>query len=314
MGAAKNRYVAALKGSMKLGYVGLGKMGKNMVFRLLERGHQVVAWNRSKAAVDEVVAAGATVAAELQDFVTQLEAPRTVWVMLPAGEATEAMIQQLAELLSAGDTIIDGANSFYKDAQKRAQLLEQKQINFMDVGVSGGPGGARNGACLMIGGQRSTFEQHQALLADVAAPDSYQFFEGYGAGHFAKMVHNGIEYGMMQALAEGFAVLKKSEYNINLVDAASIYNKGSVIESRLVGWLQSGLEKEGEELEAISGSVAHSGEGLWTVETAEEMKLEVPIIKGSLQYRIDSQKKPSYIGKLVSLLRNQFGGHDVSSK
>lgn len=308
------RYVCCLKGTMKLGYIGLGKMGKNMVFRLLEKKHQVVAWNRSTAAVEEVVQAGAEAATDLADMVSKLEAPRTIWIMLTAGEATDQMITQVAEILSPGDTIIDGANSFYKDSQRRASYVQQKKLHFIDVGVSGGPGGARNGACLMIGGTKENFSEHEELFKDIAAPDSYQFFEGYGAGHFTKMVHNGIEYGMMQAIAEGFAVLKKSDYKIDLIDAASIYNKGSVIESRLVGWLKSGLEKEGEALDAISGSVAHSGEGLWTVETAAEMQLEVPIIKGSLQYRVDSQKKPSYIGKLVSLLRNQFGGHDVSKK
>ncbi|MDQ5951278.1 MAG: hypothetical protein QG639_555 [Patescibacteria group bacterium] len=299
---------------MKLGYIGLGKMGKNMVFRLLENGHEVVAWNRSPAAVEEVVATGAVSATDLADLVSKLEAPRTVWIMLTAGQATDEMIQKVAELLSPGDTIIDGANSFYKDSQRRAEYVLQKKLHFIDVGVSGGPGGARNGACLMIGGTKKNFDTHLELFKSVAAPESYQFFEGYGAGHFTKMVHNGIEYGMMQAIAEGFAVLKKSDYKIDLIDAASIYNKGSVIESRLVGWLKSGLEKEGEALESISGSVAHSGEGLWTVETAQELKIEVPVIEGSLQYRIDSQKKPSYIGKLVSLLRNQFGGHDVSKK
>jgi 6-phosphogluconate dehydrogenase len=299
---------------MKLGYIGLGKMGKNMVLRLLEHNHSIIAWNRSKEALSEVVTAGAQAAEDLADMVSKLERPRTIWVMLTAGEATEEMIKKVAELLSPDDTIIDGANSFFKDSQKRAQYLQKKGINFIDAGVSGGPGGARNGACLMVGGTASNFKDHEQLFKDISAPNSYQFFEGSGAGHFTKMVHNGIEYGMMQAIAEGFAVLKDSSYSINLLDAASIYNKGSVIESRLIGWLHSGLLKEGEELPTISGSIAHSGEGLWTVQTARELGLEVPIIEGSLQYRIDSQKKPSYIGKLVSLLRNQFGGHDVSKK
>jgi 6-phosphogluconate dehydrogenase len=299
---------------MKLGYIGLGKMGKNMVLRLLEHHHTVVAWNRSKDSVAEVVKAGAQSAADLVEMVSKLERPRTIWIMLTAGKATEEMINKVAALLSPGDTVIDGANSFFKESQQRATELQKKGINFIDAGVSGGPGGARNGACLMVGGTVSNFKDHEQLFKDISAPDSYQFFEGYGAGHFTKMVHNGIEYGMMQAIAEGFAVLKKSEYSINLFDAASIYNKGSVIESRLIGWLHSGLEKEGAELSAISGSISHSGEGQWTVQTAKEMGIAVPIIEGSLQYRIDSQEKPSYIGKLVSLLRNQFGGHDVSKK
>lgn len=299
---------------MKIGYIGLGKMGKNMVLRLLEHKHQVIAWNRTAEVVDEVAAAGATKAISIGNVVEQLQAPRTVWVMLTAGEATETMVQKLSELLESGDTIVDGANSFYKDSKRRAAMLQTKGIHFIDAGVSGGPGGARNGACLMVGGEKNNFDAHEQLFKDIAAPDSYQFFEGAGAGHFAKMVHNGIEYGMMQAIAEGFAVLRQSEYQVNLVDAASIYNKGSVIESRLIGWLKAGLEKEGEELDLISGSVSHSGEGQWTVETAKEMGIDIPIIEGSLQYRINSQQKPSYIGKLVSLLRNQFGGHDVSKQ
>lgn len=299
---------------MKLGYIGLGKMGKNMVLRLHEHGHEIVAWNRSPEPLQEVESLGVSTVADIKALVNSLEAPRTVWVMLTAGAATGEMITTLAGLLEPGDTVIDGANSFYKDSQQRAEELSKKNIHFMDVGVSGGPGGARNGACLMIGGTEDNYKAHEPLLKDIAAPDSYQFFEGAGAGHFVKMVHNGIEYGMMQAIGEGFAVLKESQYNINLINAAEIYNKGSVIESRLIGWLQSGLEKEGEELEAISGSVSHSGEGQWTVETAKEMNIPVPIIEGSLQYRIKSQSKPSYIGKLVSLLRNQFGGHDVSKK
>jgi 6-phosphogluconate dehydrogenase len=184
----------------------------------------------------------------------------------------------------------------------------------MDVGVSGGPGGARNGACLMIGGMRSNYETHLDLFKSIAAPEAYQFFEGAGAGHFVKMVHNGIEYGMMQAIAEGFTVIKDSEYDINLLEAATIYNKGSVIESRLIGWLKSGLEEYGMEMAGISGSVAHSGEGEWTVLTAKELDIDVPIIEGSLEYRKLSQTEPSFTGKIVSLLRNQFGGHNVTEK
>lgn len=299
---------------MRIGYIGLGKMGKNMVLRLLEQGHQVVAWNRSQKAYEEVSAAGAETATSLTAVVATLQAPRTVWLMLPAGEPTHAMIEELSTLLSAGDTVIDGANSFYKDSQAHSALLAQKNIHFIDAGVSGGPAGARTGACLMIGGERSNFEAHEPVFKAIAAPNSYMFFDGAGAGHFVKMVHNGIEYGMMQAIAEGFTVLKQSEYKVNLLNAAKLYNRGSVIESRLIGWLESGLAQHGEEMSAISGSIAHSGEGQWTVQTAKELKIPVPVIEDSLQFRIESQKNPSFTGRLVSLLRNQFGGHDVSQK
>lgn len=299
---------------MQIGYIGLGKMGKNMVLRLLENDHQVVAWNRSPDAVKDVTAVGATGAESLESLVQQVAAPRTIWLMLPAGAATEEVLTKLTPLLSEGDTVIDGGNAFFKDSFRRAKALAGKSINFIDVGVSGGPGGARNGACLMIGGDKEHYEAHVELFKSIAAPEAFQFFEGYGAGHFVKMVHNGIEYGMMQAIAEGFSVMKYSEYNINLLEAASIYNKGSVIESRLVGWLKSGLEQYGMEMAGISGSVAHSGEGEWTVNTAKELSLDVPIIEGSLNYRKLTQSQPSFTGKIVSLLRNQFGGHDVSVK
>lgn len=296
---------------MQLGYIGLGKMGKNMVLHLLEKKHQIVAWNRSPEPRAQVAAAGATVVESVEELIAALPAPRVLWLMLPAGDVTKEMIAKLADLLHTGDTVIDGANSFYKNTVEMAALLEPKGIRFIDVGVSGGPNGARNGACLMIGGNQAAFDAFEPLFVDIAAPGAYRFFPGNGAGHFVKMVHNGIEYGMMQAIGEGFEVLRASNFNLNLVDTAEIYNNRSVIESRLVGWLVSGYAKNGVELANISGAVAHSGEGQWTVETAKELGVSVPIIEGSLQFRIDSQQKPSYTGQVVSVLRNEFGGHKV---
>jgi 6-phosphogluconate dehydrogenase len=182
----------------------------------------------------------------------------------------------------------------------------------MDAGVSGGPGGARRGASVMVGGREEDFERLEDLFAAIAAPAAYQFFEGYGAGHFVKMVHNGIEYGMMQALAEGFTILKKSEYQLDLSKVAEIYNNGSVIESRLVGWLQSGLKVFGEDLKGVSGSVGHTGEGEWTVKTAEAMKIKADIIAAALEFRKKSASSPSYTGQVLSALRNQFGGHSLT--
>jgi|SRR5579859_1382975 len=299
---------------MQIGYIGLGKMGKNMVLRLLEKKYDVVAWNRSPEPRAEVAAAGAQTTETIKELVEKLVTPRLVWLMLPAGDVTKGTIRQLSELLSAGDTLIDGANSFYKDTQEMANILAAKNIHFIDAGVSGGPAGARNGACLMVGGDEVSFKKYESLFRDISAPNAYRFFAGSGAGHFVKMVHNGIEYGMMQALAEGFTVLHDSPFKIDLVKAAEIYNNRSVIESRLVGWLESGLQKNGVELKNISGSVAQSGEGKWTVETAQEFGVPVPIIAGSLNFRLESQKNPSFTGKILSTLRNEFGGHEVEEK
>lgn len=325
---------------MTLAYIGLGKMGKNMVLRLLEQGQEVVVWNRSQPAVDEVVEKGAKSAGSISELVSVTRSISTpvphlsgfaspqldvlsleerekgknilIWLMLPAGEATESILMnEVLPLLKAGDIVIDGANSNFNDTVRRNKILEEKGIHFIDAGVSGGPNGARNGACVMIGGEEDVVNSLDELWKAISAPEAYGYFGKSGAGHFVKMVHNGIEYGMMQAIGEGFELMKKSDLDLNLTEITRVYNEGSVIESRLIGWLKSAFEKHGEELSSISGSVAHSGEGLWTVETAESMNIPVPIIKGSLDFRIQSQDNPSYTGKVVSALRGEFGGHSV---
>lgn len=296
---------------MQIGYIGLGKMGKNMVLRLLEKDHQVVVWNRSPQPVKEITKAGATSSSSIKDLVSKLKTPRVIWLMLPAGQITGQMIKDLEPLLSPQDIIIDGANSFYKDSIKRGKILEKKQIKFMDCGVSGGPGGARHGACLMIGGDTSAYKKLEPLFKDITAPDAYQFFPGFGAGHFVKMVHNGIEYGMMQAIAEGFAVMKASNFNLDLESVADIFQHQSVIESRLVGWAKSGFREFGPDLESVSSVISHSGEGEWTVQTAKDLNVPVPIIEGSFDFRVKSPNKPAFTNKIVSMLRNQFGGHSV---
>ena len=296
---------------MQLGYIGLGKMGKNMVLRLLEKEHHIVAWNRSEPPRTEVAAAGATAVAQISELVAHLPSPRVIWLMLPAGMITEEYLLELLPLLSPGDTIVDGANSLYTDTQRRAKLLTEKGIHFLDCGTSGGPAGARNGACLMIGGQPDDFAKLEPLFADIAAPGAYQFFSGHGAGHFVKMVHNGIEYGMMQAIGEGFAVMKESGFGLDLEKVAHIYQQHSVIESRLVGWAENGFREHGNDLTEITSAVAHTGEGQWTVEAARAIGVEVPIIQGSYKFRVESASKPSFTGKVVSMLRGQFGGHAV---
>lgn len=293
---------------MKIGYVGLGKMGKNQVLRLREHNIDVVAYNRSDGAYAEIESAGAETSADLSDLVSKLESPRTVWLMVPH-TAVDGVLSELVPLLSSGDTVIDGGNSNYKESMRRHDELKSKEINFIDVGVSGGPGGARDGACLMYGGDKDLCAQYEELYKAMAADGAYQYMGKAGAGHFTKMVHNGIEYGMMQAIAEGFEVLKKSDFDLSMSDAASIYDNQSVIESRLVNWALEGFEKYGEDLEEISSTVSHSGEGQWTVDAAKEMNVPVPIIEGSLDFRKQSEANPSYTGKMLSMLRNMFGGH-----
>lgn len=303
---------------MQLGYVGLGKMGKNMVLRLIETGHQVVAWNRSPEPRQEVAVAGAQVTSTISDLIDQLSKPRTIWLMLPAGTVTEQMIATLSPLLDEGDTIINGANEFYKQAQIQGQQLEKQGIHFLDAGVSGGPAGARNGACVMVGGRQDIFTQHEELFKAISAPEAYQFFPGYGAGHFVKMIHNGIEYGMMQALAEGFDILKHSPFDIDVEQAARIYNNSSVIESRLMGWLYAGYKAYGSDLEPVSGSAGSGGkagmeksEAKWTLDVADELKIPAEVINQSVNARIKSQQQPNYQGKVINTLRNQFGGHSI---
>jgi 6-phosphogluconate dehydrogenase len=223
-------------------------------------------------------------------------------------------------LLKEGDTVIDGGNSPYVETVRRSKDLLEKKINFIDIGVTGGPSGARNGACMMIGGHRGDYEKYEQLFDDLSSKkengeSAYGYMGNHGAGHFVKMVHNGIEYGMMQAIGEGFEVMKKAEeFDLNLQEISRVYNNRSVIESRLVGWLKSSFEKNGTDLDNISGEVSHSGEGQWTVEAAKKLGVPVKIIEESLQFRKDSQGKPSYTGQVVSALRNEFGGHDVSKK
>jgi len=299
--------------TMKIGYIGLGKMGFNMVELLLERGYQVAAYDSSVEPVQNIAKRGAIPADSVRALVTALAPPRLVWIMVPH-QVVDAVLKELAPLLAKGDTVVDGGNSPYRESMRRAGELEGKGLEFLDAGVSGGPAGARTGACIMVGGKVEVFQKYEPLFRDLSAENGYGYMGKSGAGHFVKMVHNGIEYGMMQALAEGFAVLKASDFELNLVKIADLYNHRSVIESRLAGWLKSAFEQFGSNLKDISGSIAQSGEGSWTVEAAKELGIPVPIIKGALDFRLQSQKNPNYTGKIVSALRHQFGGHEVKDK
>jgi 6-phosphogluconate dehydrogenase len=298
---------------MKLGYIGLGKMGFNMVERLLEKGYQVSAFDRSRDALNSIARQGAETANSAADLVRSLAAPRLVWIMVPH-QAVDAVLTELAPLLAKGDLVIDGGNSPYKESMRRARELEEKGIAFLDAGVSGGPAGARGGACIMVGGRKEVFDRCEPLFRDLSVERGYAYMGPSGAGHFVKMVHNGIEYGMMQALAEGFAILKASGFDLDLAKVADLYDHKSVIESRLVGWLKNAYEQHGRELGGISGSPTQSGEGMWTVDAARELGIPVPVIEGALQFRLRSLKEPSYSGKIISALRNQFGGHEVKER
>jgi 6-phosphogluconate dehydrogenase len=298
---------------MKIGYIGLGKMGFNMAELLLEKGHGVVAFNKSPEPVHRIAARGAQAADSVRALVHALAPPRLVWIMVPH-QAVDAVLNELTPLLTQGDTIIDGGNSPYKESIRRSRELAAKGIDFLDAGVSGGPAGARKGACIMVGGRRDVYQRFERLFQDLSADNGYGYMGASGAGHFVKMVHNGIEYGMMQALAEGFSIMKRSAFELDLTRIADLYNHKSVIESRLVGWLKNAYEQYGRDLDGISGSAAQSGEGMWTVDAAKELGIAVPVIKGALDYRFASKNKPSYTGKIISALRNQFGGHEAREK
>jgi 6-phosphogluconate dehydrogenase len=296
----------------EIGYIGLGKMGSGMVQHLLEKGYDVVVYDMNHDVVEELVKKGARKAESIPEITTTLSTPRLVWVMVPHS-AVDEVLTQVTPGLTSGDTIVDGGNSPYLESVRRGIELKEKGIHFLDAGISGGPSGARHGACTMVGGDKLVYEEYATLFQDISAPDAYGYMGSSGAGHFVKMVHNGIEYGMMQALAEGFAVLKQSEFNINLTEASRVYNNQSVIESRLVAWLMNAYKTHGESLEGVSGEVDSTGEGAWTVEAAKRLGVPVPIIEGSLHFREQSKGNPSYEGQILSALRNQFGGHSITS-
>lgn len=300
---------------MRIGYIGLGKMGKNMVLHLLEQGIEVVAWNRSPEPRKEVAKAGAQTTETIEELVEKLKTPRIIWLMLPAGPTTDEFIDKLIPLLGKGDLIIDGGNSFYKDTLRRAEKLDTKSIHFMDIGTSGGPAGARNGACLMVGGSKDDYARVLPLIKAAAAPEAYGHFGKVGSGHFAKMVHNGIEYGMMEAIAEGLAILDRSDLVDNIAEVFRVYNNKSVIESRLVGWTQEALQED-PKLADYNSKIDHTGEGEWTVKTAGELGVDVPVLNGSFQVRVnsvnvDENSANGYRNKAVSAMRGKFGGHSV---
>jgi glucose-6-phosphate 1-dehydrogenase len=295
----------------KLGFIGLGKMGANLVRQISAKGWRVHGYNRSRGATDELKDTGIVATYTLPELVKGLDTPRTIWLMVPHA-AVDGVLDELLPLLSKGDTVIDGGNSRYKDSMRRHESIAKLGIRFLDAGVSGGPRGALEGACVMVGGQKELFDANEQLFKDMSVPNGYLYAGKGGAGHFVKMVHNGIEYGMMQAIAEGFTILKKNPIAPDVEAVARLYNHRSVVESRLVGWLHDAYRTLGVELNddiRASATVAASGEGQWTVDEAHELGIPVPIIEGALEFRKQSQKNPSYTGRILSAIRNQFGGH-----
>ena len=299
---------------MDIAMVGLGRMGGNMARRLLQGGHRVVVWNRTYAKAEELGAEGAEPVKELTDVVKALQAPRAIWIMLPYGDATQAAIDELTPLLDEGDILIDGGNSPFQHDIERGAQLAAKGIRYLDAGTSGGVWGLEVGYCLMVGGDKSAFDVVEPLLRTLAPPGhGYQYCGGHGSGHFVKMVHNGIEYGMMQAYAEGFELLNATEWDLDLAAIADLWNQGSVVRSWLLELAADALKKD-PGLEHITGYVEDTGEGRWTVEQAIAHSVPMPAISAALFTRFRSRQEDTFSGKVLAALRNEFGGHAVKEK
>jgi len=298
---------------MELAMIGLGKMGLNMATRLARGGHRVIGFARSAATVQEAISLGAEGASSLEEVVSKLNAPRIVWLMIPAGKPTSDTIETLSRLLAKGDIVIDGGNSYYKDTIKNAELLEAKGIDFVDSGTSGGVWGLKEGYSLMIGGKPEVVEKIRPIFETLApaADKGWGYVGPHGAGHYVKMIHNGIEYGMMQAFAEGFSILKsKKEFGLNLEEISKIWQHGSVVRSWLLDLAARALELD-PTLADIKPWVADSGEGRWTVFESIDLDVPAPIITLALQMRFASRDDENFTARMLAALRNQFGGHAV---
>ncbi|HEV8721756.1 MAG TPA: decarboxylating 6-phosphogluconate dehydrogenase [Candidatus Binatia bacterium] len=295
---------------MELGMIGLGRMGANMTERLVMGGHRVISFDRSPEAIQRVVDIGAVGAHSLADFVKQLALPRVIWLMVPSGDPVDQTIEQLLASLSKGDILIDGGNSNYKDSIRRAEKLKQQSMHFVDAGTSGGIWGLKNGYCMMVGGEKEIVERLGPIFTTLAPKDGYLHVGPNGAGHFVKMIHNGIEYGMLQAYGEGFELLKASRFDLDLEKISHLWNQGSVVRSWLLELAESAFEKD-PKLTSIKGYVEDSGEGRWTVEEAIERSVPAPVLMLSLFARFASRQEDSFAAKVIAALRNEFGGHAV---
>ncbi|TAA72384.1 phosphogluconate dehydrogenase (NAD(+)-dependent, decarboxylating) [Planococcus salinarum] len=294
---------------MEIGLIGLGKMGLNLALNLTDHGHKVVGYDNFATFEDDSFKR----ASSIEELVNSLEAPRTIWLMVPAGDITETVIGELLPLLQKGDTLIDGGNSNYKDTLRRAAMLQEQGLYYFDCGTSGGTEGARHGICSMIGGDEEKFKDIEQVFKDISVENGYLYTGKAGSGHFLKMIHNGIEYGMMQAIAEGFDILSKSQFDYDYEEVAGVWDNGSIISSYLMGLTQNAFSKDAK-LDGIKGVMNSSGEGQWTVETALDLKVPAPVITMSLMMRHRSQEEDTFTGKVVAALRNEFGGHAVVKK
>jgi 6-phosphogluconate dehydrogenase len=303
---------------MQLGFVGLGKMGANMVHRIQrDSDHECVVYDHHEEAIATAEGHGASGASSLQELVSKLEPPRTVWIMVPAGEPTQSTVDELGELLDEGDTIVDGGNSRWTDDKRRQEQLRPKGIHYMDVGTSGGVWGISVGYCMMVGGDDEPVERLSPILDVLAPPPTEEHGPGWGhfgptgAGHYVKMVHNGVEYGMMQAYAEGFALFDACEYELDNAKIAHLWMQGSVVRSWLCELAARAFEQEDNQLADIAPYVEDSGEGRWTIEDAIDRRIPTPVITASLYERFSSRGQGAFAAKVNAALRNQFGGHAV---
>lgn len=295
---------------MTIGLIGLGRMGFNLALNMRDKGHNVICFNRSKEKTENAIKEGLEGAFSIEELVNKLESRKVIWIMLPAGEVIDEMIRNLLPFLNKGDIVIDGGNSNYKDTLRRYEELKLKGIDFVDIGTSGGIDGARNGACTMVGAEDSVFSYIEGLVKDISVENGYLHCGKNGSGHFVKMVHNGVEYGMMAAIGEGFEILNKSKFDLDLEKVARVWNNGSVVRSWLMELAEEAFNKDAN-LDKIKGVMYSSGEGLWTVQEALELKVPATVITESLMMRYRSEQEDTFTGKVVAALRNGFGGHAV---
>ncbi|WP_075309472.1 phosphogluconate dehydrogenase (NAD(+)-dependent, decarboxylating) [Bacillus wiedmannii] len=297
---------------MRVGLIGLGKMGLNLGKNLMDHKHEVAAFDLNTSAVEEMKEYGATGVSSLSELVQSLESPRILWVMVPHA-VVDSVINEITPLLSKGDILIEAGNSHYKESIRRYEQLKKDGVHFMDAGTSGGMEGARNGACYMIGGDQEAWDIVEPIFRDTAVENGYLYAGKAGSGHFLKMVHNGIEYGMMAAIGEGFEILEKSEFDYDYEKVSRVWNNGSVIRSWLMELTENAFSKDAK-LDEIKGVMHSSGEGKWTVETALDLQTATPVIAMSLLMRYRSLDNDTFTGKVVAALRNEFGGHAVEKK
>ncbi len=298
---------------MKIGLIGLGKMGYHLALNMMDHGHQVAAYDVNEDAVKRFAEDGGEGMHSIEEMVRSLPTPRIVWLMVPQGKIIDDLLDKIVPLLAKGDIVIEAGNSYYKDSVRRAEMLQKSGLHYFDVGTSGGIEGARHGACYMIGGDKDVFPVIEPLFRDTAVPNGYLYTGPSGSGHYAKMVHNGIEYGMMAAIGEGFEVLDKSRYDYDYEKLARVWSNGSVIRGWLMELTERAFSKD-PKLDAIKGVMHSSGEGKWTVEEALDLQVAAPVIALSLMMRYRSLEDDTFTGKVVAALRNEFGGHAVEKK